>query len=84
MLDDRIQERSAIATSQLPVEHWHQYMANPTIDDALLDLLVEPAYRIQLKGDSLRKRLVEPANLDRETTMKQAHLNNKTDGTHKL
>lgn len=59
-------------------------MANPTIADALLDRLAQPAYRIQLKGDSLRKRLVEPANLDRETTMKQTHLNDKTDGKHKL
>ena len=59
-------------------------MANPTIADALLDRLVQPAYRIQLKGDSLRKRLVEPANLDRETTMKQTHLNDKADGKHKL
>ena len=59
-------------------------MANPTIADALLDRLVQPAYRIQLKGDSLRKQLVEPASLDRETTMKQTHLNDKTDGKHKL
>ena len=59
-------------------------MANPTIAHALLDRLVQPAYRIQLKEDSLRKQLVEPASLDRETTMKQTHLNDKTDGKHKL
>ncbi|MDE2645513.1 MAG: IS21-like element helper ATPase IstB [Bacteroidota bacterium] len=62
LLDDRIQKRSTIATSQLPVEHWHQNMANPTIADALLDRLVQPAYRIELKGDSLRKQLAEPSS----------------------
>ena len=62
LLDDRIQKRSTIATSQLPVEHWHQNMANPTIADALLDRLVQPAYRIELKGDSLRKQLAQPSS----------------------
>ncbi|MDE2770599.1 MAG: hypothetical protein OXI44_05430 [Bacteroidota bacterium] len=59
-------------------------MANPTIADALLDRLVQSAYRVQLKGDSLRKQLVEPADLDRETTMRHTHLNDKADGKHKL
>ena len=59
ILDDRIQKRSTIATSQLPVEHWHQCMANPTIADAILDRLVQPAYRIELSGDSMRKSVAE-------------------------
>lgn len=59
-------------------------MASPTIADAHLDRLVQPAFRILLKRDSLRKWLVEPANLGRETTMKQTHLNDKADGKHKL
>ncbi len=59
LLDDRIQKRSTIATSQFPVEHWHQTMANPTLADALLDRLVQPAYRMELKGDSLRKQWAE-------------------------
>lgn len=62
LLDDRIQKRSTIATSQLPVEHWHQNMANPTIADALLDRLVQPAYRIELKGESLRKQMAMPSD----------------------
>ena len=62
LLDDRIQKRSTIATSQLPVEHWHQTMANPTIADALLDRLVQPAYRIELQGDSLRKQLTNTSD----------------------
>ncbi len=71
LLDDRIQKRSTIATSQLPVEHWHQNMANPTVADALLDRLVQPAYRIELMGESMRKRLTEPSNESNETTTKQ-------------
>ena len=62
IIEDRIQKRSTIATSQLPVEHWHQNMANPTIADALLDRLVQPAYRIELKGDSMRKQLANPSD----------------------
>ncbi len=60
ILDDRIQKRSTIATSQLPVEHWHQSMANPTITDAILDRLVQPAYRIELSGESMRKQHTNP------------------------
>ncbi len=56
ILDDRIQKRSAIATAQMPVEHWHKTMPNPTLADAILDRLVQPAYRIKLKGESMRKR----------------------------
>ena len=56
LLDDRIDKKSTIATSQLPVHHWHEMMANPTIADAILDRLVQPAYRIELTGDSMRKR----------------------------
>ena len=62
IIEDRIQKRSTIATSQLPVEHWHQNMANPTIADALLDRLVQPAYRIELKGDSMRKQVANPSD----------------------
>lgn len=57
LLDDRIQKRSTIATRQFPVEHWHQTMANPTLADAWLDRLVQPAYRIEL--NLLRKQWAE-------------------------
>jgi len=56
VLEDRVQKRSTIATSQLPVVHWHSTMVNPTIADALMDRLVQPAYHIELKGDSMRKQ----------------------------
>lgn len=57
VLDDRHEVRSTIATSQLPVGRWHETMADPTLADAILDRLVHSAYRIELKGDSMRKRL---------------------------
>ena len=57
VLDDRHEVRSTIATSQLPVGRWHETMADPTLADAMLDRLVHNAYRIELKGDSMRKRL---------------------------
>jgi DNA replication protein DnaC len=55
IFDDRHGTRSAILTSQLPVEKWHDYVADPTIPDALLDRVVHNAHRIKLKGPSRRK-----------------------------
>jgi DNA replication protein DnaC len=43
-------------TSQLPVEHWHEVIGDPTIADALLDRLVHNAHKITLKGESMRRR----------------------------
>jgi DNA replication protein DnaC len=55
LIDDRHQRHSTIVTSQLPVEHWHSWLGDPTLADAILDRLLHNAYRIELKGDSLRK-----------------------------
>ena len=55
ILEDRHGSRSSILTSQLPVEKWHDYLADPTIADALLDRVVHNAHRIKLKGPSRRK-----------------------------
>jgi DNA replication protein DnaC len=56
LLDDRHGQRSTLLTSQLPVEHWHEVMGDPTLADAILVRLVHSAYRIPLKGESMRKR----------------------------
>ena len=53
--DDRYQCRSLILTSQVPVEHWHEQIGDPTIADSILDRIVHDAYRIELNGESLRK-----------------------------
>jgi DNA replication protein DnaC len=56
VIEDRHGCASTIITSQLPVEHWHEVIGDPTIADALLDRLVHNAHRINLKGQSMRKR----------------------------
>ena len=56
LLDDRHGHRSTLVTSQLPVDHWHEIIGDPTLADAILDRLVHNAYRITLKGESMRKR----------------------------
>ena len=56
LLDDRHGQRSALVTSQLPLEHWHEIIGDPTLADAILDRLMHNAYRITLKGESMRKR----------------------------
>jgi DNA replication protein DnaC len=62
ILEDRQATRSTLATSQLPIETWHDIIGDPTLADAILDRLVHNAYRINLKGASMRKR---KANLTR-------------------
>ena len=54
MIDDRTPGKSTIITSQLPVAHWHEYLAEPTLADAILDRLVHHSHRIELKGETLR------------------------------
>ena len=56
ILEDRHGTRSNIATSQLPIEKWHDMIGDPTLADAILDRLVHNAYKINLKGESMRKR----------------------------
>lgn len=56
VLDDRVGTRSTIITSQLPIEHWHDYIADPTLADAILDRLLHSAHKIHLEGESMRKR----------------------------
>src|SRR5207247_10724073 len=55
--DDRYQHRSMILTSQMPVTHWHEQIGDPTVADSILDRLLHNAYRIELKGESMRKTL---------------------------
>ena len=59
LLDDRHGNRSTLVTSQVPVDHWHEVIGDPTLGDAILDRLVHNAYRITLKGESMRKRLAK-------------------------
>lgn len=63
IVEDRHERRSTIVTSQVPVDRWYEIVGNPTIADAILDRLLHNAYRIELTGESLRKRrsTVQPA-----------------------
>jgi DNA replication protein DnaC len=56
VLEDRHGTRATIATSQLPIDEWHDVIGDPTIADAILDRLVHSAYKIKLRGESMRKR----------------------------
>lgn len=56
ILEDRHGIHSTIVTSQLPVKHWHETIGNPTLADAILDRLVHNSYKIELKGESMRKK----------------------------
>jgi len=56
IVEDRHDKGSLIITSQVPVERWHDLIGVPTLADAILDRVVHNAYRVELAGDSLRKR----------------------------
>jgi len=57
IVDFKYDQSSLIITSQIPVASWHELIGEGTIADAILDRLVHTSYRIELKGESLRKKL---------------------------
>ncbi|MDN3667858.1 ATP-binding protein [Echinicola jeungdonensis] len=57
LIEDRHGKKSTIIASQLPVSSWYDVIGEPTIADAILDRLVHVSYRIELKGESLRKKM---------------------------
>jgi DNA replication protein DnaC len=65
VIEDRHGRRSTLITSQLPVEHWHEYIGEATIADAVLDRLLHGAHRLNLTGDSMRKTTAELTERDR-------------------
>jgi DNA replication protein DnaC len=58
IVDDRDDRGSLLITSQVPVSRWHEVIGDPTLGDAILDRILHRAHRIELKGPSLRRRLV--------------------------
>ncbi len=56
ILEDRYSLRSTIIAGQLPVAKWHETLSNPTLADAILDRLEHSSYKINLKGQSMRKK----------------------------
>lgn len=55
ILEDRHGKKSTVITSQLPVSKWHEVIGDPTLADAICDRIVHNAFRIELKGESVRK-----------------------------
>jgi DNA replication protein DnaC len=56
IVEDRYGAGSILITSQLPLKTWHEVIGEPTFADAILDRLVHNAYRLELEGQSFRKR----------------------------
>ena len=65
IVDDREGKGSLLITSQIPISRWHEIIGDPTLGDAILDRVVHRAHRIELTGESLRKRqaLAQPEGL---------------------
>lgn len=56
MLEDRYGKKSILIASQIPVANWHDYIADPTLADAILDRIMAHNHRFELKGESLRRQ----------------------------
>ncbi len=56
IIEDRYAKRSLIITSQLPVSNWYEYLDEPQLADALMDRMTAKSHRLELKGDSRRKK----------------------------
>ena len=66
VIDDRHQRGSTILATQIPLDRWHDQIGDPTYADAILDRLVHNAYRIELRGGSMRQRRA-PLSTDGKT-----------------
>lgn len=62
ILEDRYGNGSTIITSQLPLKNWHDFIADSTIADAICDRIIHNSHRIELKGESLRKKISPVSN----------------------
>jgi DNA replication protein DnaC len=56
IIEDRHGKRSTLFTSQVPVNKWHEVIGEQTIADAILDRIIHDAHRVELKGESMRKK----------------------------
>lgn len=55
VIEDRHEQRATLIAAQMPIEHWHKTIGDPTLADAILDRLIHNAHKINLKGESMRK-----------------------------
>jgi len=68
ILEDRYDRRSTLVAAQLPIKHWHQIIGDPTLADAILDRLIHNAHKINLKGESMRKKRKDLTNTEKGNT----------------
>ena len=73
VIEDRVGLRSTIVTSQLPVAMWHEASASPTVADAILDRLLEHVHRIELHGESMRRKRRRPQTTRRSRDHRPHH-----------
>ena len=59
IVEERYGRGATLITSQLPVDRWHDLIGEPTLADAILDRVIHSAHRLQLRGDSLRKKAAQ-------------------------
>ncbi len=62
IVEDRYGRKSTIITSQLPIKAWHNAMQDPTVADAIMDRIVHNSHKLELKGESMRKKRASTAN----------------------
>lgn len=67
VIEDRAAGKSTLVSSQLPVQDWHAALSDPTVADAILDRLVHNAYKITLRGESMRKVMGAEKPIDHST-----------------
>lgn len=68
IIEDRHGKASTIFTSQLPVNKWHEVIGEQTIADAIMDRIIHDAHRLQLQGESLRKKIKKKSKEQTEVT----------------
>ena len=74
IIEDRHGKRSTLFTSQVPVSKWYEVIGEQTIADAILDRIIHDAHRVELKGESMRKKR---ANFLEEHDEEENHIINK-------
>src|SRR5260370_3720156 len=80
VIDDRAGHKATIITSQLPIEHWHAWIGDATMADAMLDPLMQHHHRITLTADSLpaRKAQAIPASNDNDPAQQRSNASAST------
>ena len=76
VIEDRYQRASTILATQVPIDRWHDMIGDPTYADAIMDRLVHNAYRIELRGESLRRQIGKKSIEDQTTTKSVKQIKN--------